>query len=95
MSNRQSFSAEFRAIAVEEVVEKKRKIVDVAKEMKVLPGTLGNWVSLHRQEHPVEDDPLSLTERAELAVLRRENQDLRARAEFLGKAASFFAREFR
>ena len=95
MSNRQKFSREFRAIAVEEVVEKNRMIVDVAREMKVLPGTLGNWVSLHRQNHPVEEEPLSLSERAELAVLRRDIQDLRAKAEFLGKAAAFFAREFR
>ena len=95
MSSRQSFSPEFRAIAVEEVVEKNRRIVEVAREMKVLPGTLGNWVSLHRQEHPVDEEPLSLTERAELAMLRREVQDLRAKAEFLGKAAAFFAREFR
>jgi transposase len=95
MTKRQKFSPEFRAIAVEEVVEKNRMIAEVAREMKVLPGTLGNWVALHRQEHPVEEEPLSLPERAELVALRRENQELRTKAEFLGKAAAFFAREFR
>jgi len=95
MSNRQRFSEEFRSIAVEEVVVKGRRIVDVAREMGVLPGTLGNWVSLHRRNNPEPEEPLSLPERAELAGLRRENQDLRAKAEFLGKAAAFFAKEYR
>lgn len=95
MSKRQKFSAEFREIAVGEVVEKGRRIADVAREMKVLPGTLGNWVSLHRNAHPEQEESLSLTERAELAELRKENQDLRMKAEFLGKAAAFFAKEYR
>ena len=95
MSKRQKYSEEFRAIAVAEVVEKGRKIADVAREMNVLPGTLGNWVSLHRKAHPEQEEPLSLSERAELAELRRENQDLRMKAEFLGKAAAFFAKEYR
>jgi transposase len=95
MSSRQRFSQEFRSIAVEEVVKKNRMIAEVAREMNVLPGTLGNWVSLHRRDNPVEEPPLSLPEKAELAVLRRENQELRAKAEFLGKAAAFFAREYR
>lgn len=95
MSGRQRFSPEFKAIAVEEVVEKNRMIADVAREMKVLPGTLGNWVCLYREKYPVVEEPLSLSERAELVSLRREVQDLRSRSEFLGKAAAFFAREFR
>lgn len=95
MSKRQKYSEEFRAIAVAEVVEKGCKIAEVAREMNVLPGTLGNWVSLHRKAHPEQEEPLSLSERAELAELRRENQDLRMKAEFLGKAAAFFAKEYR
>ena len=67
MSGRQRFSPEFKAIAVEEVVEKNRMIADVAREMKVLPGTLGNWVCRYRERHPVVEEPLSLSERAELA----------------------------
>ena len=72
MSGRQRFIPEFKAIAVEEVVEKNRMIADVAREMKVLPGTLGNWVCRYREKHPVVEEPLSLSERAELASLRRE-----------------------
>ena len=68
-------------------------IADVAREMKILPGTLGNWVHRHRKDHPVVEEPLSLSERAELGSLRREVQELRSKAEFLGKAAAFVCHE--
>ena len=97
MRRKQSYSQEFRDLAVEEVVVKQRPIAEVSRELSVLPGTLGNWVSAYRKEHEsdMEDEPLSVTERAELAELRRENQELRAKNEFLGKAAAFFARDYR
>ena len=97
MRRKQSYSREFCGLAVEEVVNKQRPIVEVARELGVLPGTLGNWVSAYRKEHEpdMEDEPLSLTDRAELAELRRENQQLRTKNEFLGKAAAFFAKDYR
>lgn len=97
MHRKQSYSQEFRGLAVEEVVNKQRPIVEVARELGVLPGTLGNWVSVYRKEHEsdLEAEPLSLTDRAELAELRRENQELRTKNEFLGKAAAFFAKDYR
>ncbi len=96
MSKRNEYSPEFREIAVREVVENDRRVVDVAREMNVLPGTLGNWVSRHRERsNDTSDESVTLTERAELVKLRRENQELRTKTEFLGKAAAFFAREYR
>lgn len=97
MRRKQSYSREFRDLAVVEVVEKQRPIVEVARELGVLPGTLGNWVSAYRKEHEpdVDDEPLELTERAELAELRREVQELRSKNQFLGKAAAFFAKDYR
>jgi len=52
-------------------------------------------VSRYRANNPVPEEPLSLTERAELEQLRREIQELRTKTEFLGKAAAFFAKEYR
>jgi transposase-like protein len=43
----------------------------------------------------VSEAPLSLSERARLAELERENRQLRLDNEFLGKAAAFFAKEYR
>jgi transposase len=52
---------------------------------------LGNWVATYRKAHPVADEPLAVSERARLRELERENQELRLQAEFLKKAAAFFA----
>ena len=41
------------------------------------------------------DPELTDTERRELARLRKENRELKAEREFLGKAAAFFAKEYR
>jgi transposase len=88
---RRKFSPEFRDEAVKMVVESRRPIAQVARELGVNPGTLGNWVATYRKAHPVADDPLAVSERARLRELERENQELRLRAEFLKKAAAFFA----
>jgi len=46
-------------------------------------------------EH-VDDEPaLSVSERARLRELEREVRELRMKTEFLGKAAAFFAQEYR
>ena len=58
-------------------------------------GTLGNWVNQYRAEHAGDETPLALPERARLRELERENRELRMKTEFLGKAAAFFAQEYR
>ena len=46
-----------------------------------------------REAHPAAESPLTVSERARLRELERENRELRMKAEFLSKAAAFFARE--
>jgi transposase len=46
-------------------------------------------------EHAGEEPPLTLSDRARLRELEKEVRELRLEKEFLGKAASFFAREYR
>ena len=77
------------------VVESSRAIAEVAREIQVNEGTLGNWVNKYRVEHADEEPPLSISDRARLRELERENRELRMKAEFLGKAAAFFAQEYR
>lgn len=88
---RRKFSPEFRDEAVRMVVESHRPVAQVARELGINPGTLGNWVATYRKAHPVADEPLVVSERARLRELERENQELRLQAEFLKKAAAFFA----
>jgi transposase len=95
MSKYVKVTPEFRAQAVRLVVEGSRPIAVVARELNVRAGTLGNWVDQYRKDHPLPDEPLTVNERARLAELEKENRELRMKAEFLGKAAAFFAQEYR
>ena len=92
---RARFSPEFKDEAVRLVIESGRPIAQIARELQINDGTLGNWVARYRDEHPVSEVPLSLSERARLGELERENRQLRLDNEFLGKAAAFFARDRR
>jgi transposase len=92
---RRKFSPEFKDEAVKMVIESSRAIAEVAREIQVNEGTLGNWVNKYRVEHAEDEPPLSVSDRARLRELERENRELRMKAEFLGKAAAFFAQEYR
>lgn len=92
---RKKFTAAFKEEAVKMVIESSRPIADVAREIHVNEGTLGNWVNRYRREHVGEERPLEMSERARLAELEDEVRELRMKNEFLGKAAAFFAQEYR
>jgi transposase len=92
---RKKFTASFKEEAVKMVIESSRPIADVAREIHVNEGTLGNWVNRYRKEHVGEEPPLNISERARLKELEDENRELRMKNEFLGKAAAFFAQEYR
>lgn len=75
------------------MIETSRPIAQVARELGVVEGTLGNWVNVYRNEHAGEEPPLSVNERARLRELEREARELRMEVDFLKKAAAYFARD--
>ena len=85
---RRKFSPEFRDEAVKMVIETSRPIAEVARELGINEGTLGNWCRLYRQAHAGEEPPLTISDRARLRELERENRDLRMQNEFLKKGVS-------
>jgi transposase-like protein len=89
---RRKFSPQFRAEAVQMVIETGKPIAEVARDLGIGDGTLGNWVNAWRREHPGPDQALSPVERARVNELEEENRRLRMENEFLKKAAAFFAR---
>ena len=95
MVQRRKYSLQFREEAVRRVIDVPSPIVDVAKDLNVHEGTLSNWVRQYRVDHPVEERPLSVSERGRLVELEKEVRELRMKTEFLGKAAAFFAQEYR
>jgi len=92
---RRKYSPEYRDEAVKMVIETSRPIAVIARDLNINEGTLGNWVARYRKEHAGEEPPLTVSERARLRELERENRELKLKAEFLGKAAAFFAQEYR
>jgi transposase len=93
--SKKSYSPEFREEAVKLVIETSRPVAQVAKELGIVEGTLGNWVNAYRREHAGEEPPLAISERAELAELRRRARELEQENLFLKKAAAYFAKDHR
>jgi transposase-like protein len=89
------FTPEFREEAARMVVETSRPIADVARELGINETSLGNWVRAYRENHAGDEPPLQVSERARLRELERENRELRMKADFLSKAAAYFAAEHR
>jgi transposase len=65
------------------VLETGKPIAQVARELGVNDGTLGHWVAKARGQRDGGQAPLSETERAELARLRKENTELRMQRDVL------------
>jgi transposase len=91
-AQRRKFSPQFKAEAVQMVIETGKPITEVARDLGVNDGTLGNWVKAWRDANPEPETALSPMERARMNELEEENRRLRMENEFLKKAAAFFAR---
>lgn len=89
---RRKFSPQFKAEAVQLVIESGRPIAHVARELGVVEQTLGNWVTAWRDANPELETALSPVERARVKEMEDEIRRLRMENEFLKKAAAFFAR---
>src|SRR5258708_39549311 len=73
---RRKFDHDFREGAVRLVRETGKPIAQVARDLGVNEGTLGNWVNADKRRSGEGDGALDEDERAELARLRRENASL-------------------
>jgi transposase-like protein len=93
--HRRKYTPEYREEAVKMVIETSRPIAVVARELGIVEGTLGNWVNAYRREHAGDEPPMSISDRARLKELERENRELRMQTEFLKKAAAYFAQDHR
>jgi transposase-like protein len=85
---RRKFSPQFKAEAVQMVIETGRPVAEVARDLGVNDGTLGNWVKAWRDANPEPATALSPIERARVSELEEENRRLRMENEFLKKAAA-------
>ena len=98
---RRDFSAEFKAEAIRQVQRGGKQVTQLARELEVPRQLLYSWV---REAEQHKDQPPSAIfpghgkrspGDAELAQLRRENEQLKEDIEILKKATAFFAKHHR
>src|SRR5947209_9292185 len=82
---RRKFSPQYKAEAVQMVLETGRPIAEVARDLGINDGTLGNWVNIWRRENPEPEPDLSPVERARVKEMEDEIRRLRMENEFLKK----------
>jgi transposase len=87
---RRKFDKDFREGAVRLVRETGKPIAQVARDLGINPGTLGNWVDADRRRRGEGDGALSEDERAELARLRKENAELAMRCDVLKRSVALW-----
>jgi transposase len=91
---RRKFERDFREGAVRLVRETGKPIAQVARDLGINEGTLGNWVNADRRRR--EDGAggaVSEDERAELARLRKENAELAMRCDVLKRSVTLWVQD--
>jgi transposase len=88
---RRKFDRDFREGAVRLVRETGKPVAQVARDLGIISGTLGNWVNADRSRSG-GDGMISEDERAELARLRKENAELAMRCEVLKRSVALWVR---
>jgi transposase len=90
---RRKFDRDFREGAVRLVRETGKPVAQVARDLGVNEGTLGNWVNADRRRRDGGNGELSEDERAELARLRKENAELAMRCDVLKRSVALWVQD--
>ena len=91
---RRKFDEDFKIGAVRVVRESGKPIAQVARELGVNEGTLGNWCARDRRRARGEGSgALNENERVELERLRKENAELTMQRDVLKRSAALWVQE--
>ena len=89
---RRKFDPEFREGAVRIVKETGKPIAQVARDLGVHEGTLGNWLARDREKNGAGSE-LSNDDRARLKELEREVAELRMERDVLKRSVVLWVKE--
>ena len=89
---RRKYDPVFREGAVQIVRETGKSIAEVARDLDLHAGTLGNWVKQDKIERG-EAEGLSVDERAELVQLRKDVGVLRMERDVLKRSVVLWVKE--
>ena len=93
MARPSKYTPEFRRRAVDEVLDRDRKVVEVARSLAITtPETLRRWVVQARIDRGLVQGPTT-EELAEIKMLRKEVADQQRTIDILKAATTFFAQE--
>lgn len=93
MARPSKYTPELRRRAVEEVLDRGRKVTEVAKSLSITtPETLRRWVVQAKIDRGLVTGPTT-EELAEIKALRKEVADQQRTIEILKAATTFFAQE--
>ena len=87
------FDEDFKQGAVQLVLETGKPIAQVARDLGVNEGTLGNWCARDRRARGGGSGALSEDERAELGRLRKENAELTMQRDVLKRSVALWVQE--
>ena len=93
MAAQRKYPDELRERATRLVMESGRPIAHVAQDLGVHKEALRTWVRQAEADTGRRRDRLTSAEREEIALLRKENAELRRANEILKAASAYFARE--
>jgi transposase len=85
------YSSEFKAEAVRLVLEQGLAPAQAARDLGVSQTSMDKWIRQARLSRP-SDEPIAISEREELKLLRKEVSALKLEREILKKAAAYFAK---
>jgi len=87
------FDQDFQQGAVRLVFETGKPIAQMARELGINEGTLGNWCARERRRQAGGEAAVSESERAELERLRKENVELRMQRDVLKRSVALWVNE--